>query len=322
MIRALVLIGLIVTTTAGNAWAQARQLIPTSYEAGRFFATQEIGGANTVRLLVDTAGPSIFGLYGMSDKAATRLNLSASPCKALGATLMAVKPFHSNLELPVAKGTPCNSVAFVDSRFDATNLDGCLGAQYLMHFIWTFDYSKKQLWHEPDSWKPSSGMHATIMSLLKNERGEIVGGEPRITIWVEDEPIDMALVTGAPTFTIKFQGNTQPSYSGSSYLAKSFVDQLLHDHPDCCSVVINDHQNRMIEVQKIKVAGWLIGPVWFAEVPDAYFSHSSSGLGRVVDKPVHGAAGPNIFGHFSMTLDYRKENAWFTCASGCSAANN
>jgi hypothetical protein len=322
MIRTLVLAGLLITTTVGSAWGQARQLIPTSYEAGRFFAAPEIAGGNTVRLLVDTAGPSIFGLYGISDKAARRLNLPAAPCNVSGATITTVKPFHSNPELPVAKGTPCNSVAFVDSRFDAMNSDGCLGDKYLMHFIWTFDYPKKQLWHEPDSWKPSATMHGTSMGFLKNEKGENLGGVPRITIWVGDESIDMVLKTGAPAFHNKSPPDVQPAYSGSSFLAKSSIDQLLHDRPDCCSVVIDDHQNRMIEIQKIKIAGWLVGPVWFAELPDAFFSRYSSDGGREVDMPVHGVAGPSIFDHFSMTLDYQTEKAWLACASGCSVANN
>jgi hypothetical protein len=238
-----------------------------------------------------------------------------------GTTFTVVKPFHSNPVLPVVKGTPCNAVALVDSRFEATNSEGSLGASYLMHFIWTFDYSKGQLWREPDSWKPGATMHPTVMGLQKNEKGENAGGDPRITVWIGDQAIDMALLTGAPSFPIKLQGNAQPTYRGSSYLAASTIDQILRDHPGCCSVLVNEHKSRLIEIPNIKVAGWRIGPVWFAEVPDAYFSRNTPGVGQLVDKPVHGVAGPNIFEHFSMTLDYQTGKAWFSCASGCSVAD-
>jgi hypothetical protein len=85
--------------------------------------------------------------------------------------------------------------------------------------------------------------------------------------------------------------------------------------------LVNEHKSRLIEIPNIKVAGWRIGPVWFAEVPDAYFSRNTPGVGQLVDKPVHGVAGPNIFEHFSMTLDYQTGKAWFSCASGCSVAD-
>jgi hypothetical protein len=321
VMKAVTLLILLMPFAPDGVWGQTRQLIPTSFESQRFFATPLVGENGTLRLLVDTSGPSLPGMYVLSHQATSRLKLPTVQCNFYGTTLSLTEPFPSAPTLPVAKQTPCHSVAFVDSRIDTMSWDGELGASYLMGFVWTFDYPKKQLWHEPDSWKPSADMHATPIGLVKNSRGENAGGVPRITVVIYDQPIDVALETGAPTFTIKLQGDTQPTYSGSSYLAKSTIDQLLHDHPDCCSVLMGDHQNRMIEIRKIKIAGWLIGPVWFAEVPDTNFSRNVPGLGQLVDKPIHGVAGPNIFDHFAMTLDYQTDYAWFDCASGCAVAD-
>jgi hypothetical protein len=314
--------GLLIAVAVCGAQAQTSQLIPTSYEAGRFFATPQIAGSKAVRLLVDTGGPSILGLYGISDKAATRLGLSVAPCSVSGTTIIVVRPSHNNPVLPAAKGTPCGAVAQVDSRFGAANWEGDLGAGYLIHFIWTFDYPKKQLWREPDSWKPDVTMHPVAMGLQKNDKGESAGGVPRITVWIGDRPIDMALETGAPTFTIKLQGDARPTYSGSSYMAASTIDQILRDDPGCCSVLINEHKIRTIEIPNIKIAGWRVGPAWFVEMPDANFSRNTPGVGQLVDMPVHGVVGSNVLNHFSMTLDYHAGKAWFNCASGCAAANN
>jgi len=324
MIRSLVLLWLIAIGTIGSVWAQTRQLIPTSYETGRFVATLRVGETNTLRLLVDTSGPSFFGLYELSGNAIKRFNLPVAPCNISGATIDLVKPFSGSEDLPVVTGTPCNSVAIAQTRPDIDGWDGYIGDGYLMHFIWTFDYPKKQLWREPESWKPSAGMYAAKLGFRKNKRGEKQWGTPRITLLVDGEPIDMKLDTGAPTFTIKQTGyqQTTPAISGSSYITKSTIDRLIQDHPDCCVVMLRDHGVRVIKVTKLEIAGWVIGPVWFAEAPDAVFSNASGGGSMDMDKPVYGAAGPNIFDHLSMTLDYRTDTAWFACVSGCYAAKN
>jgi hypothetical protein len=320
MTRCLALLGLLAISMVGNAWAQGRQLIPTSYEDGRFVATPHVDGTNTLRLLVDTAGPSYFGLYELSDKAIKRFNLPVAPCNVSGATVSLVKPFYRTSGLPTVAGSPCHSVAIAQSHYDATHWDGCIGDGYLMHFIWTFDYPAKQLWREPDNWKPSAAMHATKLGFLKDAKGESLWGSPRITLIVDGQPLDMKLQTGAPRFLIRLAGNTQALPSGSSYLTKSTIDQLLLNHPDCCEVMLGGRGIRVIKILKLEVAGWIVGPVWFAEAPDALFPAGPGGGAKYMDKQVYGAAGSNIFDHFSMTLDYRTDTAWFACASGCSSA--
>ena len=39
----------------------------------------------------------------------------------------------------------------------------------------------------------------------------------------------------------------------------------------------------------------------------------------MMDKPVEGTVGANVFQHFVMTIDYPHATAWFRCVTGCKA---
>lgn len=71
---------------------------------------------------------------------------------------------------------------------------------------------------------------------------------------------------------------------------------------------------RLIEVSKVAITGWSVGPLWLTERPDGDF-HSL--LDPLTDKSVAGAVGANVFQHFVMTLDYPRETAGFRCVTGC-----
>jgi hypothetical protein len=64
----------------------------------------------------------------------------------------------------------------------------------------------------------------------------------------------------------------------------------------------------MIEVPHVTVAGFTVGPVWFAQKPDANFSGIMSPM---MDKPVQGAFGGSGLRYFRIVLDYPKAMAWF-----------
>lgn len=63
-------------------------------------------------------------------------------------------------------------------------------------------------------------------------------------------------------------------------------------------------------------AGYLPGPVWFTERPDASFHQF---MGQWMDKTPEGAVGGNVFCHFVMTVDYPDATAYFRCVHGCRA---
>ena len=64
----------------------------------------------------------------------------------------------------------------------------------------------------------------------------------------------------------------------------------------------------MIEVPKIKIAGYTVGPVWFTRRADKNFHEFMS---KFMDKQVEGAIGGNALRHFRITIDYPQAKAVF-----------
>ena len=153
---------------------------------------------------------------------------------------------------------------------------------------------------------------------------------PRISLVVDGQTLDMLLDTGATAFPTPAGRSAQRlqvehGIGVTSYVTSSVIDQWHKKHPTWCIVENGDEignlRSRIIEVPHVQIAGWVIGPVWFTERPDANYSDVDGGMSTYTDKPVVGSAGANILGYFVMTLDYPRDTAWFGCAVACATAS-
>ena len=334
MLHILLTSALAVLTAAGSAGASSRELVPTSYEAGHFYAVGTTTGDKTLRLLVDSGGPGGSGLYVIDAEAVSRLGLKASRC-TLGSEkfdVVTTIPFAPGKGWPKSAHTPCEATAAVVPGIGKTSrADGIIGAGYMPRHIWTFDYPARKLWLEPANWKPRDDTHRTTLGYQRNNAGGWGTGFARLRVHAAGQPVDLLLDTGAtgkPTAAGEAASHA-PTVDGlgvTSYITTRVLEQWHRQHPDWPVIeagddLFGDHQAmRMIQVPVLKIAGWTIGPVWFTERDDVNFS--DDGLSRYTDSPVVGAAGANIFRHFVMTLGYPHGAAWFTCVSGCTADKN
>lgn len=327
-----IITGILATALAaaptGTASAAA-QVLPTVYEAGHFYAVPETVDGQRLKLLVDTGGGGFGGMYWISKAAAARLHLKSVACTSNGeklpvAPLPGYKPGQG---LPAPSDGPCTAALLVFPSDDDT-YDGQLGVGYLPGRVWTFDYPAQRLTLEGSDWHPSSDGHRTSLGFPHNAKGMQTSGFARITIRVDGQPLDMLLDTGAssyPTPTAARISGT-PTVQGegvTSYITTSMLERWHKAHPDWRVVKNADYKvaakplRRIIEVPKVDIAGWSVGPVWFTEQPDhAYHVWMAS----MMDKPVEGVVGGNVFKHFVMTLDYPQETAWFRCVTGCKTA--
>lgn len=106
----------------------------------------------------------------------------------------------------------------------------------------------------------------------------------------------------------------------TSYIVRSVFERWHEQHPDWRVVKNGDDltgPTSIIEVPKVEIAGWTVGPVWFTERPDSNFHKF---MGQWMDKKSDGAVGGNVFRHFVMTIDYPGATAYFRCVDGCKAA--
>jgi hypothetical protein len=315
---------------AGPASRTPARVLPTVYEAGHFYAVPETRDGQKLRLLVDTGGGGGPGMYPVAAEAARRLRVATRPCAVDGQQLTVASPpdYRADRALPPPPpGGPCGEVLLVVPRGGSGD-DGQLGAGYLPGRVWTFDYPAQRLLLEGTAWRPGHAAHATPLGFPHDAKGGKASGFARITIRVDGQPLDMLLDSGAtahPTAAGERASGTPTvnGYGVTSYITASMLERWHEAHPDWRVVDKGDdlfgpaHATRLIEVPKVEIAGWTVGPVWFTERPDRSFHDFMSSM---MDRRVEGAVGGNVFRHFAMTIDYPRETAYFRCVTGCSAA--
>ncbi|MEO8809149.1 MAG: hypothetical protein ABI386_02740 [Rhodanobacter sp.] len=321
-----------VMAASAEPGALSRQLVPSSYEAGHFYAVGTTIGGKTLRVLVDSGGAGGSGWYVIDPAAVSRLGLKTSEC-ARGSEkfdVVTTIPFAAGKGWPRSADTPCGSTALIVPGIGkVSGADGINGAGYMPGHVWTFDYPARKLWLEPADWKPRAGMRRATLGFQRNNAGGWATGFARLRVRVAGRPVDLLLDTGAtgkPTPAGEAASHA-PIVKGlgvTSYITTSALEQWHRQHPDWTVVKAGDDlfgehmATRMIEVPMLEIAGWSVGPVWFTERADVNFG--DGGLSRYTDSPVVGAAGANIFRHFVMTLDYPRDAAWFACADECRMA--
>ncbi|MGC1548769.1 MAG: hypothetical protein WA777_09575 [Rhodanobacter sp.] len=304
------------------------QVLPTRFEAGHFYAVPETTDGNILRLLVDTGGGGDGGMYWVSGTLAQQLHLKTSTCKMDGNDMPvgSLPKYKPGKGLPAPLPGPCGEALLINSK--AVGNTGQLGADYLSGRVWTFNYPGQQLVLEAASWHADPAAHSSTLGFPRNKQGQLEGAFPRITIRVDGQALDMLLDTGAtahPTIAgAKASGTPTVAGTGAtSYITTSVLERWHKAHPDWRVVEQGDDiaaprfMARLIEVPKVEIAGWSVGPVWFTERPDPNFHDFMSSM---MDKRVEGAVGANVFDHFVMTLDYPHSTAYFSCVRGCVAA--
>lgn len=305
-------------------------VIPTVYEAGHFYAVPETTEGQKLRLIVDTGGGGGSGMYWITESAATRLGLKVQTCKVGDASIsVASVPDYKpgrGLPPPLDSRNPCGKTLMISAKHYSDG-DGQLGAGYLPGRVWTFNYPGERLIIEGTSWQPNPRAHATKLGFMRNSEGKIATGFARIKIEVAGHTINMLLDTGAtahPTNAGK-KASGIPTADGegvTSYIVHSVFERWHKQHPEWRVVKSGDdllgpgHPARIIEVPRVRLAGWIVGPVWFTERPDASFHQF---MGQWMDKKPDGAVGGNVFRHFVMTIDYPNAIAYFRCVHGCKA---
>lgn len=305
------------------------QVVPTTFEAGHFYALPETPGGQKLKLLVDAGGGGFGGMYWITSAAAQRLHLKTTTCtigkhQVTTSPLPRYKPGHG---LPAPLPGPCGKSLLVFGKYD---VDGQLGAGYLPGWVWTFDYPARRLTLQTVQWHPDPAAHATSLGFQRTSDGQPDSGMARITIHIDGQPLDMLLDTGATAHTTVAgeKASGIPTVNGegvTSYITTSILDRWHKAHPHWRMVNKGDDAlaprflARLIEVPKLEIAGWAVGPVWFTERPDGAF-HSF--MASMMDKAPEGAVGANVFGHFRMTIDYPHSTAYFRCVHGCTARNS
>ncbi|HEV7778273.1 MAG TPA: hypothetical protein VGO76_15490 [Luteibacter sp.] len=322
---------LLLVAHAANASSDGQDL-PAHFEANRVYVVPMLANGQSLRFYTDSGG----GANLLCRKAATREGIATRPMPAGRQKESDLGKNVSMAHLPAfapGKSIPANadgndSLIVFDcpdkAGLAASDIgDGFLSSRWFAGRTWTWDYPDGRLRLEGSKFTPDPRAHAIGLGLVARKPGEQGLAFVRIAIIVDGKPLQMLYDTGATTMltpaAMDAVNDGLPAVRATSFVTHSTLQAWHTAHPDWR--VIDKAEAgmdaRMIEVPKVDIAGYRTGPVWFTERPDKNFREWMSSM---MDKPVEGAVGGDLFRHFVITVDYPKAKAYFFCANGCADA--
>ena len=281
--------------------------LPTALESDRWFLVTATRDGAPLRLYLDSAG----GMF-LTRAAADRLKLAVSR-ETLDGEATDVAPFPAladpRIPRPELPAMPVTAAGSIDDG------DGMLGAPWFAGHTFAFDYPRRRLELRAPGDLPRVGPeHRVAVGFPRGADGAVISPYGRIQMTVDGETIDMLLDTGA---TVDLTDTAIAALGGTARLrATSFITRTVFDrwhaaHPDWR---VLDHADRtakdapMIEVPRVSVGGYEVGPVWFTWRPDDAFHQF---MAQYMDKPSEGALGGDAFRTLRVTVDWTAGAATF-----------
>lgn len=302
-------------------------LVPSRFvEGGRFYIKVPIKGGDTLMAVGDSGG----GLSFILEKTIEKFKLQPKVKTALAKGVMPmqyilfgdiVKDKSIPQPIPIPKLILRRPIARVKEPHlivmteklepeikmieKIIDFDMFFGQDFFMRRAWTIDYINQQIWVNTPLQAGQPGVQK--IGFKKNSRGENVYGHASTTMEVDGEVLDMLFDTGA-TMMLSENGkkllNTTNNTIAGSFIAASVFDKWHSKHPDWKYYEKTDHDADAIEVPKVKLGAYEVGPVLFSKRPDEAWSQ---GMIQSMDKVVKGAIGGTAFQYLRIVIDYNSE---------------
>lgn len=312
---------------------EGQRVLPTRYEADRFYFTLVTERGDTLMLFTDTGG----GLF-LYAEAAERTGLVVLGPEAIrqrfgnGIPAEAIREMGGSLvELPagpVGRELPALRTPFGDARIlpvrppgagnpgeRAALRDGMLGQGWFAGRVWTFDYPGQRLLVHDTVDRASVADHIEMkLGFRSNAGGSRQTNYPRMQIVVDADTLDMLFDTGATTLltpeAVQALGDGGPDIRATSFITASTFDRWRTRHADWRMIENAERGSgmAMIEARDVVIAGHTIPRVWFTRRADANFHEWMS---QWMDRRIEGAIGGNALRFFRITVDYPNAVAWF-----------
>jgi hypothetical protein len=288
--------------------------LPARLVAGRFYVYPVTQRGDTLTLFTDTGG----GLWLASD-AVARLGLATQVAgvqeKDTIRTVL-LPQFRDGRGIPEPLGRDDHRLFVLrasPTQDFGVGWSGMLGQDWFFGRVWTFDYLRgKLLVHRSSATVLRDAAH-TVPVVFRQNDGKAANGFARIRIAVDGDSLDMLFDTGAtarvPDSVAATLGGP-PGERATSFITTEVFDRWRTRHPDWRVVANADALPGMaaIEVPRLSVAGFEVGPVWFTQRPDRSF-HTY--MAQWMDKPTDGALGGSALQYFRVTVDYPNAMAVF-----------
>ncbi|HYP26724.1 MAG TPA: hypothetical protein VE262_08405 [Blastocatellia bacterium] len=308
---------LILITSFPQALAQSAGKplpLPVRYDEHRFFVEPVTLDRKRLSFFTDTGG----GLFIFSD-AVEQLKIPILKMQEGGQTLEMVKlpEFSEGASIPAPLGNRGHLFVLASARRDPLSQEwsGMLGQQWFADRVWTFDYPNKRLLLRADGDLPEGkDEHRVRLGFKADSSGKRATHFPRIQVSVDGEAVDLLFDTGASTelteTALAELKDKRPAVRATSFITANLFEKWRKRHPEWRVIEAAEKRSgeAMIEVPKVVVAGYTVGPVWFTRRADKNFHEYMS---QWMDKRIEGALGGNALYHFIVTVDYPRAIAVF-----------
>ncbi|MGH7688109.1 MAG: hypothetical protein ACREN3_00715 [Gemmatimonadaceae bacterium] len=301
--------------------AGARRL-PAVFDEGRVLLAPTDARGDTTLFILDSGG----GFNAMSGIRLTQLGLTGT-LEGTGAdtgTVVPIAAFGDSMQLPVpVAGYPehgmlavTNSLRNVTSEYAAPTW-GFLGEGWWADRVWRIDYLHRELWLYPRSVLTSSGSgsvrsHDVPLHFLTQD-GRRPTNFARFRAVMDGDSLNLLWDTGATTqFTdsaLAVIDDHGPSGRAGSFVSSEIFARWHSRHPEWRVIEHGETSGAaLIEVPRMDVAGYTIGPVWWERRDSSDFHHLMDPL---MDQPIQGSLGGAAFRYFTITIDYPNAMACF-----------
>lgn len=282
-------------------------MLPAELSTDRWFLDAKTAAGGSLRIYLDSAG----GMY-LTKNAVSRLRLTVETEAEGGQTAeMAAFPVLADARIPLPKIQPMPVRA--DNVMDVS--DGMFGAPRFAGHAFSFDYPARTLTLLDHGTPEVAPEHRLAVGFPRDGTGKVYLPYGRIQMTVDGEMLDMLLDTGATvtlTDTARAALGGGPAERATSFITKTVFDRWRAKHPDWRVLEQADKMDGkdvpMIEVPKLVVGGYEVGPVWFAWRPDQAFHEY---MAQLMDKPTEGALGGNAYRTLRLSVDWVAGTATF-----------
>lgn len=285
------------------------------YLADRFAMTPVTAAGDTLILYTDTGG----GLNMLWQRTVSRLALSTEQ-QIIGkdtANIVTLPALSAGASIPLPQPIP----PFRDKFFVAPEgqqgfaRDGFLGRTWFADRVWVFDYPARTLSIMTSGGvEPGRSPHIVTLGFQADSAGQRTSHFPRIRVEIDGDTLDLLFDTGA-TIALSDAAHAQvadgaPPERGGSFITQEVFERWRSRHPDWLVIEGADRTINMpiIRVPRISIAGYEVGPVWFAMRPDRNFHQFMS---QWMDRRIDGALGGSGLRYFRVTVDYPRALALF-----------
>jgi hypothetical protein len=315
------------TIGAGPRPGLDAQVIPTRYDADRFFAKAIIPRGDTAVFFLDTgSGSFVWDAFipwfelkvdTIVNARGARLAVTDFPHFRADGSLPPIivpSPLGTRMQvLPVDYHAPNNFVAWI-----ARTTQGQLGSSWFGGRVWTFDYPGRRLLLHQSAPVPSPLAHQTSLYFATDSAGRRLAQTPLVDMVVDGDTISMLFDSGATIWlsadALAKVGDGGPSERSSTHMANWVYTKLHTRHPDWPVIEHADLWSglSLFRVPAVSVAGFDLGPTWFSVLTGPATPPYVAATVPAPERRRGGTIGGSLLRHFSVTVDYPRAVAWFT----------